>query len=1071
MNNENPNDRLRNRRTGNSDKKNDTMNFIDKFTDAVNRFFKSAGTFFMNGYRKYDAFIRRIFKLDEPEQKDVPSTRKKNHENDLEELHTYTRSRRSQLPDYDEYDGQASDYDMEKTQSYNHLPDYLQKKTYDESAPLADLESRNHDETDEHHHWNIFKKRQRPRNFFTSVLLGIVKIAVALLLIMGTSGLGIIQGVANAYVDTTPELDLAKIENQDETSFIYDASGNMVTSFIGLENRISASVEEIPDVLKYAFVAVEDERFYTHNGIDIKRIVGAFFSNIRTDKTQGGSTITQQLIKLKILSSEQTYKRKLQEAYLAMELEKKYKKDEILVSYMNTINLGSGNYGVKAAARDYFGKELNELTLRECAMLASVANSSTLFNPRLNYYSRNDPDRTDNRTNDVLYKMYRNGYISKAQYETSLGEQVYVIEESPKQQMYDMPYFLEYAIDDVVAHFIRQRNLDNNATNRNKIENELRTSGYKIYTTVDPVVQQLVEDSLYNWERYPRTRYESDASVMVKNTDGTSQEVVQPQAAAVVFDYHTGQLKAIVGGRQEPQVKKALNRAVDSHMPVGSSIKPLAVYGPALDLGVAPSTVIMDLPVPVAGWNVNSDDKKYPDNYGGTFSGPITMREAFYRSVNNAAARVLMEHVGLDDSYRALETLGISASYINKDGSGLALGTSDISVIEMAVAYGAIGNSGVYREPVAFTKVEDSDGNILLDATAPSMQITRTVFKPAADWMLLDIMQDVVNKGTGQNAQIDGMTVAGKTGTNSDYRGVFFAGITPYYSSALWVGHDNYKPLYQGAQGGRDAAPLWQDYMSNIHETLQLANKPIMDESPESLGLVKVTTCPISGKLATEACKNDAAGYELVTDWMLPESVPTEECDLHRTERICLESGLLATPFCKEGSQTDPASFVIIPSDHPANLLSDEDFEKYFPSAWRGLPDDLSLMTYNNPDFAHLYCNIHTEEWFNNKVKIDTIVSLSRVLIDETEQILVDYNSMIDEEVKQIAYGAIEALQAAIDTKNYDTISNAYTELNNLKVEYLDPITQGITPTPPPETPTPSPSATTTSSTEPTASS
>ena len=1056
MSDKKPNDRYTNRRVKPINYDDKKKGKEKKGLDSVKIFFQDMGHLFAAGYKKYDAFIRRIFKFEAPSEgtrTGRPGRRadEKSGGNDLEELRGLTRQRKAKgsAPAQEKPSFESGD-----TQDLRNMPYYLQQKTYENPAPLADLERHGRENDEEGHHWNIFKKRQKPRSFFTSVFIGVIKIVVALILIMATSGLGVIQGIANAYVDTTPELDLTKIENQDETSFIYDGNGNMVTSFIGLENRISASVDEIPEILKSAFVAVEDERFYTHNGIDIKRIVGALFNNFRTDSTQGGSTITTQIIKLKLLSSEQTYKRKLQEAYLAMQLEKKYTKDEILVSYMNTINLGSGNYGVKAASRDYFGKELNELTLRECAMLAAIANSSYLYNPRLNYYVRNKPENTDKRTDKVLHNMYRNGYISQSEYEAALTEQVFVIEESPKQQMYDMPYFLEYAIDDVVAHFIRQRNLDNNATNRNKIENELRTSGYHIYTTVDPTVQQIVENSLYNWERYPRTKYDSDASVMVQNADGTSQEVIQPQAAAVVFDYHTGQVKAIVGGRQEPQVKKALNRAIASHMPVGSSIKPLAVYGPALNLGIPPTTVIYDLPLPIEGWN---SERGYPNNYGGTFSGPVTMREALYRSINNAAARILMEYVTPDESYRTLETLGISSSSINKDGSGLALGTSGISVFEMAVAFGAIGNSGTYIEPIAFTQVVDSDGNILIDASAPSMQIYRLVFKPSANWLLLDMMTDAVEKGTGQNAHIDGITVAGKTGTNTEYRGVFFSGITPYYSAALWVGHDRYEPLYSGAQGGRDAAPLWQDFMSKIHEELNLTDRPIMSESPESLGLVKVRTCPISGKIATEACENDMSGYKPVTDWVQADSVPTEECDLHHTFRICLASGKIETPYCKLASQTDPYSRVVIPPDHIANQLTDEEFAEYFPSGWRGLPADLTLVTYDNPDYAHLFCNIHTQQWYENKVKIETIISTSRVLINQVETILVQYNAVINGEVKLLAEGYIDDLNEAIKTAVYGTIEAAYNNLSTFKSEQLDPIVAGGLPT---EEPTPPPSPT-----------
>ena len=1015
--------------------------WFDTSVNAVKKYLIAFGQFFVKGYKKYDAFIRRLFKLEDNNFQE--STADNTKTDRFSELRSFSRHRNKKYPD------DVKINDESDTQDYSYMPDYLKQKKI-----LQELESNenknfmpvNTHEDEDHHLLSIFKKRQRHRSFSLSVMMGLIKIAAALILILGVSGIGAIQGIANAYVDTTPALDISKIENREETSFIYDGNGDLITDFVGLENRISASIDEIPKMLQYAFIAIEDERFYTHKGIDIKRIFGAFFNNIRKDTTHGGSTITQQLIKLRILSREQTYKRKLQEAYLATELEKVYTKDQILETYLNTIDLGSGNYGVKAAARDYFDKELDELTLRECAMIAGIANSPYFYNPRSNYYSRNNPKQTDDRTNQVLFNIYKTGYISRSEYEYATQQTVYIVEKSKKQQMYDMPYFLEYAVSDVISHFIRQRNLDDNSTNRNKIENELRTSGYHIYTTVDPLVQQSVENSLYNWDKYPLTKYESDASVLVKNREGTSQKILQPQAAAVVFDYHTGQLKAIVGGRSEPTVKKALNRAYDSHMPVGSSIKPLSVYGPALNKGIPPSAIILDLPIKIPGW---TNERGYPNNYGGTFSGPITMREAMYRSVNMAAVRILTDIVSHDDSYRTLETLGITSSSINKDGSGLALGTSGITVLEMAVAYGAIGNKGTYIEPISFTRVVDSKGNVLLDAS--SMQIIRPVFSPSASWLLVDMMKDVIKRGTGGKAKIDGITVAGKTGTNSDFRGVYFAGLTPYYSSALWVGHDNYKPLYRGAQGGRDAAPLWQDYMSEIHHLLELDDKPIIPDSPESLGLVKITTCPISGKLITPACEIDAAGYKPVTDYVLKSNMPTETCDVHLPVRICIDTNFLSTEYCPE---TDPYSYIIIPSDSIINELSDEDFELYFPTGIKNFPDDPLLFNENNPEFAHLFCPIHTLEWHENIVKIESIINISNLLIQEVESILIDYADYIDDEVKIITNDQIKDLKEIIKTENYNLINISYQNLLTIKQTYLDPIVSGNpepTPEPDPE--------------------
>lgn len=1034
MKKQKPNDRNSDKSKKAYDYETKDTTFLKKILFSVKTFFISIGRLLTLGYQKYDAFIKRLFKLKNIKPNDLNSNDIKSESERIDDLNLITKRRNHSLGN-----------DEEDTKDYNYLPAYLkEKQELDDSFDVNDI-----DNNERHHPLSIFKTRLRPRSFTTSAILGVLKIFVALILILGIAGIGAIQGIANAYVDTTPELDITKIENQDLTSFIYDGNGNLITDFVGLENRISASIEEIPKMLQYAFIATEDERFYTHKGIDVKRIFGAFFNNIRTDTTHGGSTITQQLIKLRILSREQTYKRKIQEAYLATELEKEYTKDQILETYMNTIDLGSGNYGVKAAAKDYFNKDLNELTLTECALIAGIANSPYFYNPRSNYYSRDNPDQTDKRTLHVLNKMYKTGYISKSEFEDASNQTVFIVETSKKHQMYDMPYFLEYAVSDVISHFIRQRNLDDNKTNRSKIENELRTSGYHIYTTVDPQVQQIVENSIYNWEKYPLTKYESDASVIINNPDGTSQEIRQPQAAAVVFEYQTGQLKAIVGGRDEPTVKKALNRAYDSHMPVGSSIKPLSVYGPALNKGFAPSSIILDIPTKIPGWTT---DRGYPNNYGGTFSGPITMREAMFRSVNMAAVRILMDMVTLDDSYRTLETLGISSSSINKDGSGLALGTSGITVLEMAVAYGAIGNKGTYIEPISFTKVVDSKGNILLDAT--QMQINRPVFSPSATWLLVDMMKDVVKRGTGRNARIDDMTVAGKTGTNSNYRGVFFSGLTPYYSSALWIGHDNYEPLYSGAQGGRDAAPLWQDYMSEIHEQLDLSNKQIIADSPESLGLIKVTTCAISGKLIIPECLLDAAGYKPVTDWVQKENAPTEFCDIHVPVRLCVDTGYIVTPYC---IQSDPYSYIIIPEDSIIRELSDEDFAKYFPTGLKNYSSDPAIFNFENPEYADLFCPLHTLEWYENQVQIEAIIAKSNLLIEQVEYILINYSAYIDDEVKAISNDQIGFLKVDIKTENHNLINVSYEKLLSTKQLYLDPIVESA-PTPEPSaSPSPTP--------------
>ena len=475
------------------------------------------------------------------------------------------------------------------------------------------------------------------------------------------------MGIAKAYSETTPVLDTSKIENQAQTSYIYDSNGVLITEYRGIENRVLATTEEIPQNLKDAAVAIEDIRFYQHNGIDVKRIIGAFVSNATSDSVSGGSTITQQLIKQSILSSERSYKRKIQEAYLAMELETKYSKDEILVSYLNTIPLGGSNYGVKAAALDYFGKELKDLTLRECATLAGLTQNPYAYNPRRTYYVLKKPEITDKRTNTVLTSMYNANLITKEEYDQAMGEQLVVKEKSTGSSgsIYPMPHFVEYAVSDVITHLLENRGQDSTDQSlRNAVEIEIRTKGYHIYTTVDTKIQTDLQDTLATWTKYPSVASGSSV-VKQQNADGTYTETKQPQAAAVIVDYHTGEIKALVGSRDVPAQKKTFNRAYQGTMSVGSSIKPIAVYGPALDLGASPSSTVLNVPSPINGWG---SSKGYPDNYEGSgFTGVVTLREAIVKSLNVPAARTLLEYSSIEQSASYLEKLGVKSSHIQKN--------------------------------------------------------------------------------------------------------------------------------------------------------------------------------------------------------------------------------------------------------------------------------------------------------------------------------------------------------------------------------------------------------------------
>ncbi|MBR3105659.1 MAG: transglycosylase domain-containing protein [Clostridia bacterium] len=765
----------------------------------------------------------------------------------------------------------------------------------------------------------IFKPRTRKPSFILAVLVNSFRTMILLVLIFMLAGLGAVIGVAKAYMETAPALDLTAIDDQAQTSFIYDAAGNLITDYKGTENRIMVSIDTMPEKLRNAFVAVEDARFYTHNGIDVKRIVGAFISNFVTGGQQGGSTITQQLIKNTLLSSEQSYKRKIQEAYLAMQLEVTYNKREILEAYLNTIYLGEDYYGVKVAAYNYFGKDnLNDLTLRECAMLAGMTRNPYYYNPRRNYYTRQS-DTTDykkitnDRTDYVLRCMYENQFISYDQYMDALDPQkANVLRNSPSStELYKYPHYVEYAIRDVVKALLTINGLEDTSQNRAKMEQKLRTGGYRVYLTLDTEIQNTVEQTLQNYSDYPALRDPANSTYRARNNDGTYDEIPQPQAAAVVLDYRTGELKAIVGSRTAPTKRKTLNRASDMNMPVGSAIKPIAVYAPAIELGAGAGTVLYNMPLPISGWRGSDGKDSWPQNYGGSsYRGPETMRTAITRSDNTAAAYALMEFVGVARSENFLELLGVSKEHINSTPFGLALGSSGISPVEMAVAFGVLGNGGVYQSPITFTTIVDSSGTVIYDAR--TMRQQWRVFKPSTAWLTVDMMKDVVSSGTGTAAKISGQTVAGKTGTNSDQKGVFFCGMTGWYCASVWIGHDNYKALSSKTTGGNSAAKLWKAFMQPIHQGL--SNREIMGGDPADYGLVKVTTCNVSGDLATDACRYDTMGYGTTTDYWPAENVPTVTCRMHYTLDVCDQTGMLATGFCPS-HQVKGA--VLLPMGHP----------------------------------------------------------------------------------------------------------------------------------------------------------
>ena len=880
-----------------------------------------------------------------------------------------------------------------------------------------------------------FEPRTKEPSFVLSVIFTTIKVFVISLVVIVCIGAGVLIGIATSYTATAPDLNISQVGGADRSSVIYDCYGNRIASYANIENRIWASYDEIPQTMIDAIVSIEDTRFFMHNGVDTKRLFGALVNNITGNSTHGGSTITQQLIKLTVLSSEQTYKRKIQEAFLAMELETKYSKEQILEAYLNTISLGGSNYGIKTAAMDYFGKELHELTIKECALLAGLAQNPSLYNPRLNYYVRDNFEVTEKRTNAVLTTMYESGRITYEEYQDALAEPYVILESSPTLDDNEMLYFIEYAIHDVKQALIEERGLADTAANRNIIEQELRVKGYHIYTTLDTTIQTQVEEVVFNWDNYPSMLNPSDNVEHQSSGNGMTIEVLQPQCAMVVTDPHTGYVKAVIGGRSAPMFKRGLNRAYqgatedgsnsEGPMPIGSSIKPITVYAPALDNGKNPGSRYYNVKSPIPGW-VSS--LGYPRNYGDkNYTGLTSLRKSVISSANTVAAQAFTFDVGIATATDYLTKLGVNVNISSKivlDGSGLALGTSAISMLDLSSAYAALANGGVYMEPLSFTRIEDSNGATVYDAIAN--QTVEQVYKPSTAYMLTDILaENVRTSSTG--AQLGDMPVAGKTGTNQDNRGISFAGYTAYYSASLYIGHDAYKQLASDATGARYCIPLWQAVMEKLHANLEA--KPIYDGSPADYGVEKIELCELSGARYTEACK--ANGCKSFTDYVALDSIEYTDCSMHQIYYKCASSDKYATKHCPEASRIE-VPVTTYSTSSVIGRMNDEFRAKY---AVGYLSTTNTATDYMNAYETNLLldeiCTVHTPSWTSDETKKAELIVVIKDKILEVK-LRMNLLPLTDEETT-LVNAEIAKLESAINADlPYAEIANLYSDFLTL---------------------------------------
>ena len=661
---------------------------------------------------------------------------------------------------------------------------------------------------------------------------------------------------------------------QDKSTGEYQALQNLY----GEENRIWASYKDIPTNLVYATVAIEDKRFFQHNGVDWLRSMKASANLfLGGGSAYGASTVTQQLVKNLTNDKEVTVRRKLVEIFRALEMEKQYSKEEIMEWYLNTIYLGEQAYGVRTAAYTYFGKDVSQLDLAECASLIAITNNPSIYDP---YISEKTKANNKERQTDILYEMLQQGYISESDYQNAKAEELNFQYADSSTETGDnsdyYSYFVDQVIRDVVDDLASVTGYDTEVINR-----MILGGGYQIYSTIDVDVQNAAEEVYENLDNIPKT-------------DSTYQQL---QSGIVIIDNETGDIAAIVGGVGQKEGSLTLSRATQSLLSPGSTIKPLAVYAPALELGlITPATVYDDTPFTFGStpWPKNEDE---------TYHGLTNILDAMKRSTNTVAVKVL-DDVGLDYAYQyAVDEMHLNSlvdeyelngvSYTDKSYWSLALGgmVRGVTIRDMAAAYASIENKGVYRKARTYTKVLDSDGNVVLDNT----QSSNENMSEKTAYYLTYMMEETVKDGTGQEAQVPGIDTAGKTGTTSDDKDRWFAGYTGYYTGVVWCGYDQpQEVVLEDDSIENPASVLFNEVMTKVHEGKE--NKAF--EKPSSV--VEVQVCQDSGRLPNEWCTKDVRGDRTISVMLDSSDAPTAYCDTHVETDLCTAGDTLhvAGDYC-----------------------------------------------------------------------------------------------------------------------------------------------------------------------------
>ena len=770
-------------------------------------------------------------------------------------------------------------------------------------------------------------KPKKRRNRLVTIGLRVI-ISTIIISIFAVGGM--VVGAYLGIIENVQDMRNLSVTPNMFNTVVLDMHGQEAFRYYASENREFVPLSEMPRHLLDAFVAIEDQRFFEHNGVDARGTVRAVYSTVLRGTTEGGSTITQQLVKNNIMDLQRnTIETKLQEQFLAVRLERELTealgsteaaKMYILEQYLNSIALGNNLNGVQTAARFYFNKDASELTLSESAVIASITQRPTDLDP-----SRN-PENNRRRQVTVLNRMLEQGLITESQHRVAMADPVHDrighFRESLQGQVSIHSYFSDALFEQLVRDLIDA----GHATNVRMAQNIIFNGGLTIYSTLDPNIQDIMEDAFMNDSLFPNIYQVSlEYFLSIRNSSTGSERheffegnvntwdniegwmenhrnnvleanpgytvlaerilpTIQPQAAMVVIDHHVGQVRGVVGGRGEKLTDRGLNR-IHSPRQIGSTFKMVAVYAPAFDLGIlSPGAILRDEP-----WTFNDpwSGNWTPRNHTRAFEGNVTVRHAVAQSLNVVAARTMTEYVGIDVAFDYLLNFGFSTLVEADRVPSMALGgiTHGVSQLETAAAFATMANSGEYIQPMFYTKVLDHQGNILLDG----VQERRQVLMPETAYMLTTTMEDVLTRGTGGRARLNtSMAVAGKTGTTNDSHDLTFAGYTPYFTASIWMGHDRPEVI---RSPGNAHLTVWAHVMNRIHEDL-----PLITSFEQPGGMIYARVCMDSGMLAAPGlCEHDHRGSRVRGDTFNPRLLPTRQCTLHQRFLIDTATGLPPT--------------------------------------------------------------------------------------------------------------------------------------------------------------------------------